>query len=150
MKRVIFLAGLIALVVLLSGCTQSQPETVYKYVCPDATMVDSPALCRTVECVDCDQYCDDYCAGIVETNGLTVDGVLAEMDAANYCTVKDDCAETETKCPIGCYNIVNVGELERINGLVDDFKQTCFQTCTTLDDFDCVEGKCQPIVPGVG
>ena len=150
MKKAIFLAGLIALAVVLSGCTQAGPETVYKYVCPDGKMADSPVLCKAVECVDCDQYCEDYCAGIEPDGLLTAQVVQSEMELANYCTVKDDCAETSTKCPIGCYNMVNVAELERINDLVKEFKQTCFQTCALLQDFDCVEGRCEPIVPGVG
>lgn len=152
MNKAIPLIGLLAFALALSGCTSepAQSAAVYTYVCPDGSMVDSPALCQAVECIDCDQYCEDYCAGIQSGNGLTAADVQAEIEAANYCEVKDDCVETNTKCPIGCYNLVNAAELDRINDLVGEFKQTCFQTCATLDDFDCVEGRCEPILPGVG
>ncbi len=147
MKKTILLLGLVA-AIALSGCTQPAAEPTYKYVCSDGSMVNSPALCQTVECIDCDQYCEDYCAGIQDTDELTVESVKDEMEEANYCETKDDCVETNTKCPIGCYNMVNTAELDRINELVRQFKQTCFQSCTDLDEHECVEGKCEPTLPG--
>jgi len=72
MKSAFLLAGLLALFLAFSGCVQ-QPELVFKYVCPDSTIVDSPASCKTVECMDCNQYCEDYCAGAgVVEEGVTV------------------------------------------------------------------------------
>ena len=149
MNNKLLLFGLLAFVILVSGCTQPEPVTSYKYVCSDGTIEDSPARCQTVECVDCDEYCEDYCEGIEEPDGaITVDYIKTEMNKANYCETKDDCIETNTKCPIGCYNVVNIADVNRINDLVKEFKQTCFQTCTTLMDVNCVDSKCVPMAYG--
>ena len=147
MKKAFLSIGLIVLFLALSGCVQ-EPEAGFKYVCPDNTVVDSPALCQTIECMDCDQYCEDKDDSIGASGEMTVDKILTAVNTANYCETKEDCVLIDTKCPIGCYNLVNAGTLDSINVMVKEFKQTCFQTCTALKEIQCQEGKCVPILPG--
>lgn len=151
MKKTILIIGLVIAVIAFSGCTQpEQPETVYNYVCSDGTIVDSPGLCPVQEQVDYEEVCKDYCVEEQVDDQPTVEFIKNEIETANYCETKEDCAETNTKCPIGCYNIVNTAELDRINGLIKDYKQTCFQTCATLRDYECDNNtnKCMPILYG--
>lgn len=137
--------------VFLCGCVQPEPEIILKYVCPDGAVVDLASDCPPAEDCDYESNCADYCEGGEpgpQPGLITVNYVHEEMDMANYCEVPEDCALADTKCPLGCYNVVNVEELERINGLVHDFKQTCFQTCTTLQDINCIANRCEPIAYG--
>lgn len=144
-----FFLTLLVFSVLLSGCVQPEPEVIVKYVCSDGQAVDNASECPSEEQCDYENNCADYCEEEPEsTVELTVEKVHEEMAKANYCDVPDDCVLTDTKCPLGCYNVVNIDELERINQLVHDFKQTCFQTCTTLQDVNCIESKCEPIAYG--
>ena len=154
MKAKILLIGLLVFAVALSGCVEpgTEPETILKYVCSDGSMVDGPADCPGVgldDCQDlCEAYKDDFCEKPEELGELSVANILSQIDEANYCETKDDCVETDTKCPLGCYNLVNSSKIDRINGMVDEFKQTCFQTCTTLNEMVCEQGKCKPVDVG--
>ena len=148
MKKAILIVGLVIAVIALSGCTQPEAGTVYKYVCSDGTIVDRAGLCPTEEGIDLEVVCVEYCETGQKPEANDVEYIKAEMDAANYCETAEDCVETDTKCPIGCYNIVNKAELDRINQLVNDFKQTCFQTCTPLAEFVCDNNKCMPTLYG--
>ena len=143
MKAKAFLV-LLVLAVALSGCVQQpEPDVIVKYVCSTGVTVDNVGECPPP--VDCDYEanCPPYCEDSQSPEGeLTANYVKAEIAKANYCELPEDCVLADTKCPLGCYNIVNVSELERINGLVHDFKQTCFQTCTTILDVNCLESKC--------
>ena len=152
MKKKILIFGILILAIALSGCVETEPATpttVYKYVCSDGTMVDSAGLCPTDTGINLDIVCADYCEGTVpEAN--TAEYIKSEMAAANYCTVAEDCNVSDTKCPLGCYNLVNNTELDRINTLVDGFIQECVQTCTPLTEITCDEGKCMPVDVGSG
>lgn len=150
MKKAILIVGLVIAVIALSGCTQPEAGTVYKYVCSDGTIVDRAGLCPIQEQVDYKEICKDYCDEGQVDEQTTLEFIKNEIEEANYCETKEDCAETNTKCPIGCYNIVNKAELDRINQLINDFKQTCFQTCTPLTEFVCDNNKCQPVEVGYG
>ena len=148
--KAIFLICLLAGTLALGGCVQQQNPS-YKYVCSDGKIVDSPAQCTAIECVDCSQYCEDYCAGQEEEpTVLTKEKFLEEVGKANYCTVPSDCVLPATKCPLGCYNLVNKEKQADINALVKQFKQTCYQTCSQLNDANCVGNKCVPVLFGEG
>jgi len=150
MTKKILIFGILILAIALSGCVESEPTTsgtVYKYVCSNGTIVDTPGLCPTEEEIDLDIVCVDYCEGTVPEEN-SVEYIKAEMAVANYCNVSEDCDVSDTKCPLGCYNLVNKTELDKINTLVDSFKQTCFQTCNPLTEIGCNEGKCVPIDVG--
>jgi hypothetical protein len=71
-----------------------------------------------------------------------------EIDAANYCEAAEDCVLAVQKCPFGCYVLVNSEEVERINSLISAYRATCTQTCTQLEEKDCVEGKCEAVFYG--
>jgi len=153
MRKQILLAAILIVAIFLSGCV-SEPvsvELVYKFVCSDGTVADNKAACPIEGDIDYEEVCTDYCANIEDTSeeGLA-EKVLVEMERANYCDVKEDCVETNTKCPLGCYHLVNVAELEKVNGFVKEFKQNCFQTCAALEDYECIDSKCEPTLPGVG
>jgi len=152
MNSKILLVGVLLALLALSGCVQTEPEQIvsYKYICSNGITVDKAADCPIEEEPDLEALCTDYCNDEPALEENTPEYVKAELAKLNYCEVKDDCVETETKCPLGCYHMVNQAELEKANALVASFKQTCFQTCAILDDFECVEGKCEPILPGVG
>ena len=150
MKKKILFFGILVLAIALSGCVEPAPvasETVYKYVCSDGTIVDRAGLCPTGEEINLEIVCVDYCEQTMpepNTSGY----IKSEMATANYCTVAEDCNVSDTKCPLGCYNLVNHAELGRINALVAEFKQTCVQTCTPLIEIICQEGKCIPVEVG--
>ncbi len=149
MKKKILIFGILILAIALSGCVEpTAPGIVYKYVCSNGTIVDTPGLCPAETEINLDIVCVDYCEGI-EPEANSVEYIKAEMATANYCNVSEDCNVSDTKCPLGCYNLVNNAELGRINALVDDFKQTCFQTCTPLTEIRCNEGKCVPVDVGM-
>ena len=139
-------------IVLLSGCVEPEPETILKYVCLDGSMVDRPADCPGLVLGDCQELCEankeGFCEVPEETGEVTVANILSQINEANYCETVDDCVETDTKCPLGCYNLVNISKVGRINALVGEFKQTCFQTCTTLNETVCEQGKCKPVDVG--
>ena len=150
MKKKILIFGILILAITLSGCVEPTPTTsgtVYKYVCSDGTMVDTAGLCPTDTGIDLDVVCADYCEETTSEPN-TVEYLKAEMAAANYCEVVEDCRVADTKCPLGCYNLVNDAELDRINTLVDSFIQKCVQTCTSLTEMTCDEGKCMPVEVG--
>ena len=150
MTKKILIFGILILAIALSGCVESEPttsETVYKYVCSNGTIVDTLGLCPIDEEINLDIVCVDYCKETVPEEN-SVEYIKAEMATANYCNISEDCSVSDTKCPLGCYNLVNKTELDKINTLVDGFKQTCFQTCTPLTEMACNEGKCVPIDVG--
>ena len=143
------LLTLLVLSIALSGCVQQEPVTIVKYVCSTGETVDNANQCSPPEECDYEGNCQDYCEEDITPDGdLTSEYVIGEMQKANYCDLPEDCILADTKCPLGCYNIVNVDEIERINQLVYDFKQTCFQTCTTLQDVNCLSSKCEPVAYG--
>ena len=150
MKKKILIFGILILAIALSGCTQPAAGTVYKYVCSDGTIVDTPGLCPAEGEIDFEIVCVDYCNGDQPAEANTVEYIKSEMSSSNYCQVPGDCNVSDTKCPLGCYNLVNNTELGRINALVDSFRQTCLQTCTPLTEIICEEGKCTPVEVGTG
>lgn len=149
MKKLLLIC-LLGMALALCGCVEQQAPS-YKYVCADSTVVDSPTQCPAAECMDCSLYCEDYCAGNgTEPTTVTAEEILQEINIANYCTTKDDCVLPATKCPLGCFNLVNKAEQADINALVREFKQVCQQTCGSLKGKECVDGKCIPILFGAG
>ncbi len=149
MKKTIVLIGLIALALVLSGCTQPEPTVSYKFVCSDGTVVADASQCAPGTEPDLEELCADYCE---EQNGIvqdyTADYVQEQIDAANYCSVKEDCAIATRKCPFGCYPMVNRSKLDEINELIGAYRQTCMLTCANMQDYACDEGKCKPVVFG--
>ena len=73
------------------------------------------------------------------------ESIQNEIDAANYCTVKEDCAYVGSQCPFGCYIYVNSAEADRIKGMLDSYESKCAYGCIACSDFDCVDGRCLEI-----
>lgn len=84
MKTIILLAGLVALIVLISGCTQ-----------PPNGNIPVP----------------------------TEEQMRQELEKANYCSVKGDCARARCAYPLGC-PLVNQAEKERINTLLKAYVES--------------------------
>ncbi|MFH1408934.1 MAG: hypothetical protein ABIH34_03430 [Nanoarchaeota archaeon] len=71
-----------------------------------------------------------------------------EIDKANFCETKDDCALAGSKCPFDCYIYVNSAHVDRIKGFVDSYRplRRCFFSCVACEPI-CYEGKCECIPP---
>ena len=63
----------------------------------------------------------------------------------NYCTTKDDCVNIGSKCPFGCYILVNKNEAEKIKKLVNSYESNCVYDCMYCPDFECKNGRCEPV-----
>ncbi len=68
--------------------------------------------------------------------------VKGEIEKANYCEVKDDCVQVESKCPFDCYVFINKNEAERIEELISGYDSNCVYSCVALQGYECVENKC--------
>jgi len=69
--------------------------------------------------------------------------IKQEIQAANHCEVKEDCAVVQSKCPFDCYVLTHASEVERIDALISGYESTCEYGCIPQPSYDCVEGKCQ-------
>jgi len=146
MKAKILLAAFFVLAGALSGCVQqaANPETVYKFVCSDGSVADSAAQCQAPD-INKEDYCKDYCPA-PEQPLLTEDEITTQINSANYCATRDDCAVVDGKCPFGCHLFVNKNEAQAIAGIIQSYKQACILTCTAYKDYNCAAGKCVQIL----
>lgn len=141
-KEILFVVFLFA-AVALSGCTQPEPVTVFKYVCFDGTVAENQADCPALSDVNYEEQCEDYCpAAPVLPEISQEEFIQGQIDKANYCSVKEDCVLAESKCPFGCNIFVNKNELGRINKLISEYKQKCNLSCAPLKYHNCDENKC--------
>ncbi len=69
---------------------------------------------------------------------------------AQYCEVKSDCVQVESKCPFGCYTFVNKKEADRIQTLIDTYESRCAYLCLELKGYDCVNNKCKALYSNEG
>ncbi len=142
MKKEIFLIAFLFGAIALSGCTQPEPVTVFKYVCYNGTVVENPTGCPELPDVDCELSCPCSCPLPVLPEMSQEEFIQSQMDKANYCSVKEDCVLAERKCPFGCNILVNKNELDKINRMIGEYKQTCNLTCASLRYYGCDLNKC--------
>lgn len=143
MKKEIFLIVFLFAAVALSGCAQPESVTVFKYVCFDGTIVEKPSDCPALPDVNCLEQCDDYCpAAPVLPEISQEEFIQGQIEKANYCAIKEDCVLAERKCPFGCNILVNKNELDKINRMIGEYKQTCYLTCASLRYYGCDLNKC--------
>lgn len=71
------------------------------------------------------------------------EAILSEIEDANYCETKADCAQAHSKCPFGCYVFVNNSEVDRIQSLIDSYESNCVYGCIQLEDYDCINNRCE-------
>lgn len=79
-------------------------------------------------------------------SSLTEANIKEQIAAANYCDTPDDCVDVGGKCPFDCYIFVNEKEEGRIKSMVEGYASTCTYSCLAINDVDCVEHKCQPVL----
>lgn len=73
------------------------------------------------------------------------------IDEANYCTTADECVDVGSKCPFGCYILVNEAEADRIERRVDRFVSTCVYDCAAIGGITCSdEGRCETLPADTG
>ncbi len=75
--------------------------------------------------------------------GPTKNDILLEISRANYCGSKDDCATVENAEAIKCNAFVNIGELEKIQSLVDEFGNEKNETCGEEVAPSCLQFQCK-------
>ena len=68
-----------------------------------------------------------------------------EIERANYCVTKDDCARVSGKCPFGCNVFVNKNEADKINSLINSVQSACEYKCAISNGASCIDKKCQAI-----
>ena len=74
--------------------------------------------------------------------------IKSEIEKANYCEAKEDCADTKTnKCQFGCNVYVNKNEVDRIRNLINSYDSKCEYECAYCRDVECENNKCKPICP---
>jgi hypothetical protein len=144
MKKEIFLIAFLFAAVALSGCTQTatEPETVLKYVCYDGTVLENPTQCPGLPDVNCEGECGTCSAVPVLPVTSQEEFIQGQIDKANYCSVKEDCVIAARKCPFGCNILVNKNELDKINRMIGEYKQTCNLTCASLRFYNCDLNEC--------
>ncbi len=79
---------------------------------------------------------------------LSENYIKGEIEEANYCDVAEDCVNAGMKCPFGCYNYVNVNEVERIKDLIGSFPSNCEYMCGYCSNVRCIDNKCVPDCSG--
>lgn len=80
------------------------------------------------------------------TSTMTEAQIKEQITAANYCDSPNDCVDVGGKCPFDCYIFVNMKEEDRIKAMVEGYASTCTYSCLAINDVDCVEHKCQPVL----
>jgi len=72
--------------------------------------------------------------------------IAKQIEEANYCTTKNDCAMASVSaCPFGCYILVNQTKVGEIKNLLDNYQSRCEYSCIEIKGFDCIEDKCEII-----
>lgn len=72
--------------------------------------------------------------------------IAGKIEAANYCTTKNDCAlASVSACPFGCYILVNQSKVGEIKQLLDGYQSRCEYSCREIKGFDCIQNKCEII-----
>ncbi|MCK6462748.1 MAG: hypothetical protein L6Q29_02935 [Candidatus Pacebacteria bacterium] len=92
-------------------------------------------------------YCD---SGPSYKIPQTQEGIKRAIKETQYCEVKSDCAQVQSKCPFGCYTFVNKKDADRIQAFIDSYESTCIYSCVELAGYDCVNNKCEVIYPNKG
>ena len=80
---------------------------------------------------------------VMLTKGPSQNEVERQILNANFCGSKEDCAPLESKCPLECHILVNQGEKESIQQVIDEFDSDCAYSCTQILDYDCISNQCQ-------
>ena len=78
-----------------------------------------------------------------DSQGLPEQDVRDAIDAANYCELDQDCANLGSRCPFGCYIVVNQNEVESVNALMDEWfsgNDECDYDCPGLESIYCDDG----------
>jgi hypothetical protein len=71
--------------------------------------------------------------------------IKIEIEQANYCIIDSDCVNAGNKCPFGCYNYVNVNEIERVSELINSYSSNCVYGCVFCEEVKCINNKCEEI-----
>ncbi|OGJ52189.1 hypothetical protein A2335_03215 [Candidatus Peregrinibacteria bacterium RIFOXYB2_FULL_32_7] len=85
---------------------------------------------------------DDLIDSQVDVESGAAFDIRTEIEKANYCEVKEDCARVTQKCPFGCNEYVNKDEKERIDELVNNFESDCVYRCAFYEELECKDNKC--------
>ncbi len=84
-----------------------------------------------------------YIFKMSSNNVPTVEGVKFAISQAQYCEIKDDCVEVNSRCPFGCSVFVNKAERQNIQDLMDSYLGPyCVYDCVEIKGYDCVSKKC--------
>lgn len=111
------LAALVAILFLVSGCTQ-----------PSGGTAQTPTPAGS----DCNALEKEIMQGIGE---------------ANHCEKDEDCNCVSLACPFGCFKCLNKNEdISGTNGKIEEYLQkcpSCLYDCDKMPtEFQCIEGKC--------
>ena len=79
--------------------------------------------------------------------------IKTEIEAANYCTIKENCTLIKVKCTSECYILINKKELNKINNVLNAYQSNinnilnsgetkCIYNCIKPENYDCLENKC--------
>ncbi|HLG24054.1 MAG TPA: hypothetical protein VI564_03955 [Candidatus Nanoarchaeia archaeon] len=82
---------------------------------------------------------------LINSCSNTGSSVNKEIEKANFCNTKEDCIDTGSKCPFGCYSYVNKNEASRIKSLIDNYESNCVYSCIACFDVKCENNKCVPV-----
>ena len=74
---------------------------------------------------------------------LTEKYIRYQIDNANYCTDRFDCAPITDGCPFGCNIYVNQGKVTKIQGVLNNAPRTCQYRCPISDNVICRENRCE-------
>lgn len=90
------------------------------------------------------------CGGSSYKIPQTQESIEQAIKEAQYCEVKSDCVQVESKCPFGCYVFVNKNEAEKIQTFINSYESRCMYNCVELARYDCVNNKCEVLYPDKG
>jgi len=65
-----------------------------------------------------------------------------EISWAGYCEKNSDCVIISNKCPFSCAVVVNKGNANKINDLINSYPSTCELNCSGREKATCLENKC--------
>ncbi len=77
--------------------------------------------------------------------GVSKESIQQEIDKARVCAADEDCVNVGSKCPFGCYVVVNKKDAESIRSLLKDYKEVCAYDCMALDKITCKDKQCTAI-----
>lgn len=82
---------------------------------------------------------------VIIITGCAKTNIQNQINEANYCNYKEDCAYAGSKCPFGCYIYVNQEHKEEIKALIDDYGSECVYGCIKCEDVECKDNRCQAV-----